>query len=594
MNAPRESNLELGIIGNCTIAALIDTQARIVWSCFPDFDGDPFFCELLTPAQGGGVWAFELEALARAEQFYLQNTCVLVTRLYDSHGGAVEITDFAPRFKQHDRIYHPMMVVRQVKPLSGLPHLKMCFEPLVDYGATPPKFSFGSNHVCVAADQQALRLTCDLPIAHIEHGLPFVVDKPLHFLLGADESFTQSVADFVRDALARTRNYWWEWVRYLSIPYEWQDAVIRAAITLKLCQSEATGGIVAAITTSIPESANSRRNWDYRFCWLRDAAFVVRALNRLGATRSMEEYLRYLFNLTVGDDEIGPVFGIRYQRELHETQAHALLGYRGMGPVRIGNDAWRQRQNDVYGSVILATTQLFFDQRIEARGVEVFELLETLGRQAVRQANTEDAGLWEFRGRALVHTYSAVMCWAAVDRLAKIATRLGLPEREQYWRTEAQRLHALICAHGFDQQRGHFVAGFGSEHLDASLLLLADVGFISGSDPRFIATVEAIGRDLKRDSYLFRYIAPDDFGAPETSFSICTFWYIDALITIGRCDEARGLFENMLSRRNTLGLLSEDVDPNTGELWGNYPQTYSLVGLIHVATRLSRTWESAF
>lgn len=308
----------------------------------------------------------------------------------------------------------------------------------------------------------------------------------------------------------------------------------------------------------------------------------------------MEEYLRYLFNLTVGDDEMGPVFGIRYQRELHESQAHELLGYRGMGPVRVGNAAWHQRQNDVYGSVILATTQLFFDQRIEARGVEVFALLEKLGSQAVRLANTADSGLWEFRGRALVHTYSAVMCWAAADRLAKIAARLDLPERESYWRTEAHRLHTLICECGFDKQRGHFVAGFGSEHLDASLLLLADVGFIGGTDPRFVATVEAIGRDLKRENYLFRYIAADDFGAPETSFSICTFWYIDALITIGRCEEARALFENMLLRRNALGLLSEDVDPNTGELWGNYPQTYSLVGLIHVATRLSRSWESAF
>jgi GH15 family glucan-1,4-alpha-glucosidase len=594
MNIPREANLELGIIGNCTVAALIDTQARIVWCCLPDFDGDPCFCELLTPARGGGVWAFELEGFARAEQFYLQNTCVLITRLYDTHGGSVEITDFAPRFKQHGRIYHPMMLVRQVTPLNGVPHLRMRFEPLGEYGAAQPKLNFGSNHVRFAAEQQALRLTCDLPIAHIEHNLPFVLDKPMHFLLGPDESFGQVVADFVRDALARTRDYWWEWVRYLSIPFEWQDAVIRAAITLKLCQSEATGGIVAAITTSIPESPNSQRNWDYRFCWLRDAAFVVRALNRLGATRSMEEYLRYLFNLTVGDDEMGPVFGIRYQRELHESQAHELLGYRGMGPVRVGNAAWHQRQNDVYGSVILATTQLFFDQRIEARGVEVFALLEKLGSQAVRLANTADSGLWEFRGRALVHTYSAVMCWAAADRLAKIAARLDLPERESYWRTEAHRLHTLICECGFDKQRGHFVAGFGSEHLDASLLLLADVGFIGGTDPRFVATVEAIGRDLKRENYLFRYIAADDFGAPETSFSICTFWYIDALITIGRCEEARALFENMLLRRNALGLLSEDVDPNTGELWGNYPQTYSLVGLIHVATRLSRSWESAF
>ena len=593
MNNAQQGDLELGMIGNCTAAALIDRYGSMVWSCFPDFDVDPVFCSLLSPKQGGGMWSFELENFSHAEQFYLQNTPVLVTRLFDNNGGAIEITDFSPRYKEHDRICHPWLLVRQVVPLSGIPRVTMRFEPLFDYGAACPKYNYESNHVGFSSDKLALRMTSDLPVTQIEHSLPFVVEKPLHFVLGEEESFTANIPDFVRDTLARTRNYWWEWVRYLSIPFEWQDAVIRASITLKLCQSEATGGIIAAVTTSIPESANSSRNWDYRFCWLRDAAFVVRAFNRLGATRSMEEYLRYIFNIAVGDDDLGPVFGIKYERELHESFAESLLGYRGMGPVRVGNDAWRQRQNDVYGSVVLATAQLFFDRRIEARGVEVFQLLEKLGKSAAKLAHTEDAGLWEFRGRALVHTYSVVMCWAACDRLARIATHLSLPDREHYWRREADRIHALIWEKGFDKERGHFVAGFGSDHLDASLLLLADVGFVRGTDPRYVATVDAIGRDLKRGNYMFRYIAPDDFGAPETSFSICTFWYIEALATIGRRDEARELFENMLQRRTALGLLSEDVDPQTGELWGNFPQTYSLVGLIHAAMRLSVSWEYA-
>jgi GH15 family glucan-1,4-alpha-glucosidase len=588
------SGLELGIIGNCTSAALIDRNGVLVWSCFPDFDGDPCFCALLSPKIGGGLWSFELEGHATTEQLYVRNTPILITRLSDSSGNAVEITDFAPRFKQHDRIYHPRMIVRQLTPLRGTPRLRMRFEPLAAYGAEIPTRVFGSNHVSLNSTNLSLRLTTDLPIAHIEHNLPFVLDKPLHFLFGSDESFAASVADFTRDALTRTHNYWWEWVRYLSLPFEWQDAVIRSAITLKLCQSEATGGIVAAITTSIPEAPNSQRNWDYRYCWLRDAAFVVRSLNRLGATRSMEEYLRYLFNLAVGDGEIGPVFGIRYERELREYNAEALLGYRGMGPVRIGNDAWRQRQNDVYGSVLLATAQLFFDRRIDSREIEIFLRLEPLGERAASLANTPDAGLWEFRGRTVVHTYSAAMCWAACDRLAKIATHLSLPERALYWEGHATRIKELIYERGFDQKRGHFVAAFDCDHLDASLLLLADIGFIRGDDPRFIATVDIIGAELKRENYLFRYIASDDFGTPETSFSICTFWYIDALVAIGRRDEARELFENMLQRRNALGLLSEDVDPRTGELWGNFPQTYSHVGLINAATRLSRSWESAF
>jgi GH15 family glucan-1,4-alpha-glucosidase len=588
------ANLDLGMIGNGSLAALIDRHGSIVWCCFPSFDGDPIFCSLLSPEQGGGFWRVELEDFDHAEQFYRRNTAVLVTRLYDLRGGIVEITDCIPRFKQYDRIWHPTTLLRQIVPVAGTPRLRIGMEPLHRYGAARPARTSGSNHIRYIMDDMVLRLTADLPMPYIENSLPFLLERPLHFVLSADETLTVSAASYVKDCMERTQGYWWEWVRYLSIPFDWQDAVIRAAITLKLCQSEATGAIIAAVTTSIPEAANSERNWDYRYCWLRDAAFVVRALNRLGATRSMEEYLSYLFNLTVGDGEIGPVFGITFQRELLESNAPALSGYRGMGPVRVGNDAWRQRQNDVYGSVILATAQLFFDHRIERRGLDVFQRLEPLGMTAARLADQTDAGLWEFRSLAQIHTYSAVMCWAACDRLAKIADYLALPERHAFWREHADKLHSAICTRGTHPEGGHFVAAFDSTHLDASLLLLADLGFVAADDPRFVATVDIIGSELRRDSYLFRYIAPDDFGAPETSFSICTFWYIDALASIGRREEALALFENMLQRRNSLGLLSEDVDPITGELWGNFPQTYSMVGLINSAMRLSRSWDDAF
>jgi GH15 family glucan-1,4-alpha-glucosidase len=595
MQTTARDNLELGVIGNSTLAALVDRHGSITWCGFPHLDSDPGFCALLQPEAEGGDWSFELEDFHHAEQYYLSNTPILVTRLHDGHGGCVEITDFAPRYRQHGRIYHPTTLMRRVRPVAGRPRLRMLLRPLTDYGRAEPERTRGSNHVRYVLGETTLRLTSNLAVPFIERALPFVLERPLYLILGPDETVQRNVSLFVRETLERTTNYWHEWTRYLSIPFEWQDAVLRAAITLKLCQSEATGAIVAALTTSIPEAPDSGRNWDYRYCWLRDAAFVVRALNRLGATRSMEEYIRYAFNLAINDnEEIGPVFGVAYERELHERKVDTLAGYRAMGPVRVGNDAWRQRQNDAYGSVVLASAQLFFDHRLESRGdTDTFRRLESLGKRAARLADQPDAGLWEFRGHRAVHTYSSAMCWAACDRLAHIAAHLGLRERQGHWQREAERLHAMIEQRAWNEKLGYYTDTFDGEGLDASLLLLADIGFVDGRDPRFEATVQAIGEQLGRGPYIFRYSTEDDFGAPQSAFGICTFWYIEALAACGRTAQARKLFEHMLKQRNALGLLSEDIDPETGELWGNFPQTYSLVGLIQCAMRLSRRWEAA-
>jgi GH15 family glucan-1,4-alpha-glucosidase len=589
------NTLDLGLVGNGSFGALLDGRGRVVWSCLPAFDGDPAFCALLEPKLEGGDWAVELEDFSHADQHYVGNTAILRTVLHDVHGGALEQVDFAPRWRQHGRFYRPVMLVRTVRPIAGSPRVRIRLRPLADWGARVPERTWGSNHLRFLLPGVIMRLTTDAPLRLVRDGLPFVLDRELRFVLGPDETLTRSIHSFVDDARRQTEDYWFEWSRYLSLPLEWQDAVIRSAITLKLCQYEDTGGVIAAMTTSIPEAPGTQRNWDYRYCWLRDAAFVVRALNRLGATRTMEEYIRYIFNLVAGDEtELQPVYGIGFERELAEEDVPALAGYRGMGPVRRGNLAWLQKQHDVYGSVVLASAQLFFDQRLRNPGdIAMFERLEPLGEQAWALHDQPDAGLWEFRGRAHVHTYSAVMCWAACDRLARIAARLGLEDRVGYWRMRADTIRERILAESWNAERGHFADAFGGERLDASLLLLADLGFVEARDPRFVATVEAIGRDLKRGHGLFRYIAPDDFGAPETSFTICTFWYIDALAAIGRRDEARAMFEAVLARRNPLGLLSEDLAFDTGEAWGNFPQTYSHVGLIIAAMALSRPWQSA-
>ena len=590
------ASLDLGIIGNGSFAALIDGRGRVVWTCVPAFDGDPTFCALLSPTvHEGGDYVIELEDFATAEQCYLTNTAVLRTILRDSNGGAIEITDFAPRWHQHERFFRPVMLLRRIRPIAGSPRIRILLRPLSDYGAHVPETTWGSNHIRYLVTDFTLRLTSDVPVRFIREALPFVLDREVHLVLGPDETLTQPIAAFVHQAEERTISYWRDWVRYLSIPLEWQDAVIRSAITLKLCQYEDTGAIVAAITTSIPEAPHTTRNWDYRYCWLRDSAFVVRVLNRLGATRSMEDYLRYLFNIaTFESGALQPLYSIGFQAELTEEEVPSLAGYRGMGPVRRGNLAWLQKQHDVYGSVLLASAQLFFDRRLSHPGdAAMFTRLEPIGERAFALYEQPDAGLWEFRGRAETHTFSAATCWAACDRLAKIATHLLLPDRATYWSARAAEMRARIIDAAFDPQRGHFVDVFNGHRLDASLLLLFRLGFVTPEDPRFIATVEAIGRELKRGDALFRYIAPDDFGTPETSFTICTFWYIDALAAIGRTDEARGMFERLLERRNPLGLLSEDLAFDDGEAWGNFPQTYSHVGLIIAAMSLSRPWRDA-
>ena len=590
-----QQTLDLGVIGNGSFGALVDRQARVVWSCLPAFDGDPAFCALLSPREHeGGDLAIELEDFERSEQAYVTNTAILRTVLHDRHGGAVEVLDFAPRWKQNGRIYRPVSIVRRVRPLAGTPRVRVRARPLADWGARVPDATWGSNHMRWLLPGFTLRLTTDVPIRFVRESTPFVLGDAVHLVFGPDEPLQRSISGYAEEALGRTEAYWREWVRYLSIPLDWQEAVIRSAITLKLCQYEDSGAIIAAMTTSIPEAPGSSRNWDYRYCWLRDAAFVVRALNRLGATRSMEEFLRYIFNIATHDGSLQPLYGIDFAEELEEVEVESLAGYRGAGPVRRGNLAWIQKQHDVYGSVVLASTQLFFDQRLAAPGdAAAFARLEPLGERAFALHDVPDAGLWEFRGRAEVHTYTAAMCWAACDRLAKIAERLRLDERAAYWRGRADAIHAKVAERAWRPEANHFSASFESDYLDASLLLLADIGFLAADDPRYVATVEAIGRDLRRDDALFRYVAPDDFGEPETSFTICTFWYIDALAATGRRDEARAMFERLLARRNHLGLLSEDLAFGDGEAWGNFPQTYSHVGLIIAAMRLSRGWQEA-
>jgi len=594
------SNLDLALIGNGRIGALVDADASIVWACFPRFDGDPVFCALLdrgAPGDVRGIWSLELVDGVASTQAYVDNTAVIVTRLTDRAGGVVEITDCAPRFEQHGRLHQPTTIARRVRRVAGSPRVVVRLRPMFAYGRTDPVVTTGSHHIRYVGPDFALRLSTDASLTAILEERPFFVEDAVTLLLGADEPIADHLPALGRHFVEATLAHWREWVRGLAIPYEWQAAVIRAAITLKLNAFDDTGAIIAAMTTSIPEAPESGRNWDYRYCWLRDAYFVVNALNRLGATTTMERFLQYVVGIAAGasDGPIQPVYTVSGGAELHERIENALPGYRGMGPVRVGNDAWRQVQHDVYGAAVLAATHVFFDERLTHGGDKtLFERLEALGHRAVAMHDQPDAGLWELRGRARVHTFSSVMCWAACDRLARIALRLALDDRARTWRAEADRIRAFIEGHCWNAQLQTFVSTAGGDGLDASLLLLAELNFLRADDPRYVGTVSAVERGLKRGDFVFRYVEDDDFGAPANAFLVCSFWLVDALAAVGRRDEARTLFLRLLACRNRHGLLAEHVHPATGEAWGNFVQTYSMVGLINSAIRLSIPWDEAF
>jgi GH15 family glucan-1,4-alpha-glucosidase len=588
---------DVGVVGNGQITALVRADGSVPWCCWPRPDGDPVFCGLLTAEtrdESWGVFSISLVGQSEWRLEYRRNTAILESLAGDRHGNAIRVLSWCPRYLRQGRLYRPTMLIRRIEPVRGRPAVQVRLRPAGNYGARVYQRQLGSHHVRFFDATQSLRVTTDAPVSYLAEERVFVLDRPVDLVLSDDETLAAPAHEVAAEALRSTSRYWEQWVRGLAIPFEWQEATIRAAITLQLCTYDDNGSVLAAPTTSIPESAGSGRNWDYRYCWLRDAYFTVQAMNRLGATDAMEAFLRYLDDVVVrqGESPLQPVYGITGERDLSERTVETLAGVEGMGPVRVGNLAYRQRQHDVYGSVILASTQYFFDERLEHPGnVDQFERLEALGERALPLFDQPDAGIWEFRGTERRHTFSGAMCWAACDRLARIARRLRLQERARYWRERADTLQTQVLGHAWNESRGALSACFDDDVIDASLLLLPELGILEWRDPRFTRTLEAIERELRVGDFLLRYRHPDDFGATTNAFTVCSFWWANALAGTGRMEAARELFAKLLAVRNCVGLLSEHVDPATGTLWGNFPQTYSMVGVITTAIRLSRRWE---
>jgi trehalose-phosphatase len=429
-----EADLDLFPIGNCSASALIDRAGRFVWACAPRVDADPVFSALLggeDPALGH--WTIDVEDLASTEQAYLRNTAVLRTTYTDANGAVLEVLDFCPRRQGAGRTYRPTAFVRLVRPVQGAPRMRMRLRPAADWGSRAAETTSGSNHIRYACGETGLRLSTNAPVGHVTAERVFRVERELAFFLGPDEPFQGDVRGVVRVMLDDTVADWRDWVRTLAVPLDYQAVVIRAAISLKLCVHEETGAIVAALTTSIPEAAGSGRNWDYRYCWIRDAYYVVQALNRLGAVDILEGYLGYLRNIVdaARGGHIQPVYGVGGEAGIGERIVDSLPGYRGMGPVRAGNQAHEHLQHDVYARSCSATFRPSSTSASSAPPTS--RTFANSSRRRTRLCGSRHAGRGpvEFRTIARTHTYSAVMCWAACDRLANAAEQLGLDDRAE-------------------------------------------------------------------------------------------------------------------------------------------------------------------
>jgi GH15 family glucan-1,4-alpha-glucosidase len=579
---------DLGLIGNCQCSALVERTGSIVWCCLPRFDSEPVFGRLLDEA--GGEFSIAPAGGEAGRQRYAANSNILETE-FETPGGRFRIRDFAPRFAQNERMFRPTQIVRIVEPLEGTPLIRVRCEPRLGWSKRAPQELVGSNHVQYDGFAAPLRLTTDMPRAYL-NGQPFALTRRLHFVLAWGAPVEEPLEPLCERFFTGTLRYWQRWVKHCNIPPAFQQEVIRSALALKLHCFEDTGAIVAATTTSIPESAGSGRTWDYRYCWLRDSYYVLDALRLLGHFEEREHFIQYLLSVSASSPglDLKPLYRVDGGSDLDEQVLENWAGFNGDGPVRVGNAAAAHQQHDVYGELVLALTPIFVDDRFEQeRSESTFRLVEGLARKALSVVGTPDAGIWEYRKAWQPQTFSSLMCWAAGERMGRIAQR-HRPAHAAEFQQAAARIHEEILARGWSEKRGSFVGEYGGEHLDAALLQMAPLRFLPRNDPRLLATVHAIREDLARDGWLMRYRNDDGLGAPSVAFVICTFWLVEALAACGEPAAAREIMQRASDVLSPLGLMSEDCEVASRRLWGNFPQAYSHVGLIHAAFAASPRW----
>jgi GH15 family glucan-1,4-alpha-glucosidase len=580
---------DLGLIGNCQLSALVRRDGAIVWSCMPRFDSPPIFASLLDDTEGG-KFTIGPTAPQSGVQRYLPNTNVLETR-FETAEGTFRVLDFAPRFMQYERSFRPTKLIRIVEPLSGTPRIRVLCDPVLGWTRKRPRSELGSHHVIFHGYGTQLRLTTDAPLSYLNDE-PFALTGRKHFVLAWGDPVEEPLESLCDRFLRETVRYWEQWVKHCDIPPIFQTEVIRSALALKLHCFEDTGAIVAALTTSLPEAPGSGRTWDYRYCWLRDSYYTLGAFQLLGHFEEREQFLQFLINVasSAPDLDLAPLYRIDGKTDLGEHILDAWPGFGGEKPVRVGNAASMHKQLDVFGEMVLALTPLFLDARFREQVTPpVLDLVTRLARRAVSVAGQPDAGIWEFREEWRPQTFSSLMCWAAADRMSRIA-RIHQPSLVEEFASAATKIRTDLLANAVDAARGCLVADYGGQEVDAALLQAIALRLLPADDRRMAATVDAIRADLEYKGWLKRYRTDDGFGVPVVAFTLCTFWLIEALARLGREDEARVVLARVHDIKSPLGLLSEDVDPSSGVMWGNFPQAYSHVGLIHAAFAASPRW----
>lgn len=579
---------DYALIGDCQTAALVGRNGSIDWLSFPRFDSPTCLTALLGGPEHGRWLIAPLAPIKRVERRYRKGTLVLETD-FETADGAIRVIDFMPpRTREAD-------LVRIVQGLRGQVRVQMELILRPDYGSVVPWVEQTEDGIRAVAGPDALRLRTPVPVfgkafttvaefgVHAGQRIPFD-------LIWRRSHEPEHDAPVPQSALEETEQWWREWASRSTYRGQWQDAVERSLITLKALTYAPTGGIVAAPTTSLPEHIGSVRNWDYRYCWLRDATFTLLALVNAGYLEEARAWREWLLRAAAAKpSQLHIMYGLAGERRLIEHELSHLPGYEGSRPVRIGNGAYKQFQLDVFGEVLDAMHECWVaglapGERGWRMERALVEHLETVWQEP-------DEGIWEVRGPRRHFTHSKVMAWVAVDRAIRGIEQFGLEGPLQRWRALRETIREEVCRNGYNAQRGAFVQYYGADLLDASLLMIPLVGFLPATDPRVRGTIEAIERELMHDGFVSRYKtveAVDGLPPGEGSFLLCTFWLADNLALLGRTEDARRLFEGVLAVRNDVGLLSEGYDPRARRLVGNFPQAFSHIGLIHTASNLSR------